>query len=333
MLNILKKLAAIPSVSGSERKLTEYIAELAAPYADEVYHDAMGNLIVHKKAKTDGSKKLMFAAHIDEIGFIVTGFTDKGFVRVSNLGGVNIAACAYTLVQFENGTKGVVCPDRSVGAANWSIDKAVIDIGAKDKKDAEKRLKIGDTAIYEPGFARLANNRYCGHPLDDKIGAAIMLKVLTTLPADAYENDTYFVFTVQEEVGCRGSKTAAFAIAPDYAVAYDVTSTGDAYGSAPMEVKLGGGAAIKIKDSSVICDAEFVKLLEKLADDNKIKWQPEILTAGGTDTSSMQMAGSGAKAAALSIPTRNIHTGREMFDIADTNAIEKLTAALLAYRL
>jgi len=333
MLNILKKLTAIPSVSGREQNITKFIAEYAAPYADEITYDPLGNLIVRKKAARDGAKKLMFAGHIDEIGFMVTGFTDKGFVRLATLGGVNLYAAAYTVIVFENGVKGVLCPDRGAGVGDWRIEKFVCDIGANSKKEAEKKLAIGDTAIYAPGVTRLMNNRYAGHAVDDKIGAAVMLKALENTASKPYANDTYFVFTVQEEVGCRGSKTAAFNVQPDYAVAYDVTSTGDMVGAPQMEVKLGGGAAIKIKDSSVICDAEFVKLLEKLADDNKIKWQPEILTAGGTDTSSMQMAACGAKAGAISIPTRYIHSQSEMFDLADTSAIIALTEALIAFEL
>ena len=179
------------------------------------------------------------------------------------------------------------------------------------------------------------NNRYAGHAADDKIGAAVMIKALINMceAGKAFANDTYFVFTVQEEVGCRGSKTASFNVQPDYAVAFDVTRTGDAFGASDMEVKLGGGAAIKLRDSSVICDVEFTAYLEKLADDNGIKWQPEILVAGGTDTSSMQMTAGGSKAGAISIPTRYIHSGSEMFDLFDTSEIIKLTEVLLAAEL
>ena len=335
MLNILKKLAAIPSVSGHEHALTAFIADYVKPYADEITFDPLGNLIVRKKADSENAKKLMFAAHIDEIGFMVTGVTDKGFVKVTSLGGVNVAAVAYTVVQFDNGVRGVFCPDAGCGMGEWRVDKFVIDIGAKNKKEAEKKVKLGDTAIYAPGFTRLMNNRYAGHAVDDKIGAAIMMKALENMckAGAKFANDTYFVFTVQEEVGCRGSKTAAFNVAPDYAVAYDVTRTGDSFGAADMEVSLGGGAAIKLRDSSVICDVEFTEFLEKLADDNKIKWQPEILVSGGTDTSSMQMAAGGSKAGAISIPMRYIHTGSEMFDLGDCAEIIKLTEVLLGTAL
>ena len=139
----------------------------------------------------------------------------------------------------------------------------------------------------------------------------------------------YYVFSVQEEVGCRGSRTAAYAIEPDIALAYDVTGTGDTIGARPMACRVGDGAAIKIKDASVICDMETVDKLTKLAEECGIKHQHEILTAGGTDTSSMQVAKGGCRAAALSIPSRYIHSGVEVIDLADAEACAELTKAFV----
>lgn len=331
MYELIKRLIKAPSVSGSERRVGELIKNEIAAYADNIYYDNMGNLIAFKKGKAENAKKLMLAGHMDEIGFIVTHIEDNGYIRVAQIGGINWGAAAFSNILFDNGVKGILVPEANVVAADWNSGKVVIDIGAADKKDAGKKIKIGDTAIYEPRIDRLMHRRVSGHPMDDKVGCAVMIKALLT--AKSIVNDTYFVFTVQEEVGCRGSKTSAYGIMPDWAIAYDVTGTGDEQGSKPMAVKLGNGAAIKIKDASVICDSAAVGLLKKLAIENKIKHQFEILESGGTDTSSMQLAGSGALSCCISIPTRYIHSGAETLDLADTDACVALTVALLGYDL
>ncbi len=331
MYNLLKKLTAIPSITGRERKLGEYILSEIKDYVDDAYFDTMGNLIAFKKGSAENAKKLMFAAHMDEIGMIVTHIDNKGYLRIAPIGGVNFASIAYSNALFENGVIGVLLPEAKVDANDWKHDKMYIDIGATDKKDAEKKIKIGDVAIYAPMVKRLMHRRVTGHAFDDKIGCAVMIKAIQQ--AKVVVNDTYYVFTVQEEVGCRGSKTAAFAIQPDWAVAFDVTGTGDMINATPMEVSLGKGAAIKIKDASVICDTRVVDLLTDIAKENDIKYQYEILTHGGTDTSSMQMTASGALAGCVSIPTRYIHTGVEMIDLADCDACVDLTVKLLAYNL
>ncbi len=331
MYNLLKSLTAVPSPSGRERKAGEYILSVIEPYIDEAHFDAMGNLIAFKKGTAENPKKLMLAAHMDELGLMVTHIDEHGLLRVTNIGGVNYGAAAYTEVLFENGTKGVLVPNARTGAGEWRGENVYIDIGAVDRSDAEKKVKIGDVAIYAPGLTRLMHRRIAGHALDDKIGCVIMMKALT----DGVEcvNDTYFVFTVQEEVGCRGSKTAAFAVAPDWAVAFDVCSTGCTPNASPMECRVGDGAAIKVRDSSVLCDVRVVDLLRNLAVENRIKYQMEILEAGGTDTSSMQMSGAGALAGCISIPTRYIHSGVEMIDMADADACLALTEKLLATKL
>ncbi len=331
MYELMKKLIKAPSASGRERLVGNVIAEIIKPYCDNVKFDAMGNLIAFKKGESENAKKLMFAAHMDEIGFIVTHIEDNGYIRISPIGGINFGACAYTNVIFQNGIRGIIVPEANTSSSDWNASKMVIDIGASKRKEAEHKIKIGDTAIYEPRIEKLLNRRIAGHPLDDKLGCAVMIKALKE--AKKFANDTYFVFTVQEEVGCRGSKTAAYAIMPDWAVAFDVTGTGDSQGSKPMAVKLGGGAAVKLKDSSVICDGMVVDLLKTLAEQNKIKYQLEILEYGGTDTSSMQAAGEGALSGCISIPSRYIHSGVETADLRDCEACISLACALIEYKL
>lgn len=328
MLNTLSKLIKISGVSGQEGKLADFIKTLISDYCDSVEIDNLGNLIALRRGSSHNPKKVMLAAHMDEIGFITTFIEESGLIRFGTIGGINFNAAAYSEVVFENGTVGVIIPEQKVAAADYKANKFYVDIGAKNKKAAERRIKIGDCFSLSSRLTKLYGSRIAGRPFDDRIGCAVLIDIAKRLKS--CPDDVYFVFTVQEEVGCRGSKTAAFAIAPDYAIAFDVTSTGDTPGAEPMAVKLGEGAAIKIKDASVISDSRLVSLMQSTAKENKIPAQNEILTAGGTDTSSMQMAGSGAVAGALSVPTRYIHSAVEMIDINDAKACADLALALLA---
>ncbi len=333
MTEYIKNLIKIPSVSGREEKLAKYIQTVITPYVDESYIDALGNLIALKKGVGEGRKKVMLAAHMDEIGFFVNFIEENGFIRIAPIGGINFISAAFTTVTFENGTVGVLVPEGQTKAEDYRSDKFYIDIGCASRKEAEKKVKIGDSVIVTPSLTRLLNHRYAGRALDDKIGCAAMMEICRRMAEADCPNDVYYAFTVQEEVGCRGSKTAAYAIRPDFAIAYDVTGTGDSQNARRMAVKLGGGAAIKLKDASVICDIPFAKLMEKVAAEHKIAHQTEILEAGGTDTSSMQMAAEGSIAGALSIPTRYIHSSVETFDMRDVEACVALTCRVLALDL
>jgi endoglucanase len=328
MYQTLKELIKVHGVSGREGAVAKKISEMITPYVDEVSADALGNLIALKKGSGENKKKHMLCAHMDEIGFIVTFIEDSGFLRVATIGGIRFIPSAYMPVVFENGVLGIVMPEEELDKKeDYEATRFYIDIGAKDKKDAEKRVKIGDCAVIEPTVRRLAGSKIAGRPLDDRLGCAIMIDIAKRLCAP--KDDVYFVFSVQEEVGCRGAKTAAFAIEPDDAIVFDVTGTGDAIGAKPMAIRVGGGAAIKIKDHSVICDSQMVQTLSELAKEKKIKSQLEILPYGGTDTSSIQTSGLGVKAGALSIPTRNIHTAAELVDMHDAEACRDLALAFL----
>ncbi len=320
----LRNLCNAPSVSGREENIREKLTQLITPLADEVYTDALGNLIAKKNGSAENKKKIMLCAHMDEIGFLVTFIEDSGAVRVATVGGINFAASAFTEVVSEKGVAGALVPDSGTKASDYSADKFYIDIGARDKKEAERKVSVGDFFVCRPTLTKLMGKKVCGRPLDDRIGCAAVLKIAEHFAKETPKNDLYYVFSVQEEVGCRGAKTAAFSIGCDYALVFDVTGTGDTPSAKPMACKVGGGAAIKIKDSSVICHVEVVRKLSELAKEYKIKHQSEILTYGGTDTSSIQMSGMGAKVGALSIPSRYIHSGVELLDLGDAEACADL---------
>ena len=326
MYSTIKRYISAFSVSGCERHLAEIIERDIAPYTDSIEYDAMGNLIAFKKG-VDSSKRLMIASHMDEIGFMVTFIEESGLIRVGNIGGINAVASSFSSVVFENGVTGVIVLDLGTKKEDISVKSMIVDIGAKSRAQAEKKVHIGDFCAVKQDITRLMNGRIAAKAFDDRIACAVTVEAAKITRRFAY--DTYFVFTVQEEVGCRGSKPAAFGIAPDYGIALDVTNTGDMIGGPKMSVRLGEGAAIKIKDSSVICSKKVVDAMTRTAQERKIAYQYEVLTAGGTDTSSMQTACSGAYTGCISIPTRYIHTPVATVDSSDLEACRDLLAALI----
>lgn len=331
MLNLMKTLVSVRGISGYERAVSDKILKLVVPYVDKAWNDPMGNLIAFKKGTApDGARrKIMFSAHMDEIGFLVTHIEDSGFVRVEQIGGINYVAASYAPVTFDSGLRGIMVPDVSAAPGDIKADRVLVDVGAKDRKEAEKKVKIGDFCALDGELIRLLGRRVAGRPLDDRIGCAIQIKMAEKLKDEPCPDDVYLVFSVQEEVGLRGARTAAFGISPDVGICFDVTGTGDAVGARPMACTVGGGAAIKLKDSSVICDRGLADELAAVAKEKGIKYQFEILAAGGTDTAAMQAAGAGVTAGALSIPTRYIHSGTEMLDLNDAEACAELALAWL----
>lgn len=336
MYTLIRKLTACLSVSGRETAVSEKISQIMKEYVDDIYRDNLGSLIAVKYAdgkngSQDGKKKIMLCAHMDEIGFMVTFIEDSGYIRLAPIGGVNLTACAYSNVIFENGTRGVLIPEAKKKPSEYRADMFYVDIGASSKKEAEKKVKIGDCFAIEPSLKRLCGKKVCGRPLDDRVGCAVMIDIARKLCDGSVklDSDVYFVFSVQEEVGCRGAKPAAFGISPDYALVFDVTGTGDCIGDSHMALSVGKGAAVKIKDMSVICNTEVVDKLLALAQEKGIKHQCEILTYGGTDTSAIQMTGVGCRVGAISIPTRYIHTGVETIDIGDAEACSALAVEFI----
>lgn len=324
----LQKLCTCPSISGREDNIRGLLSELILPFCDELRVDALGNLIAKKNGTGEGDA-IMLCAHMDEIGFLVNFIEDNGMLRVATIGGISLSASAFTAVISEKGVRGALVPEDKTKPADYKADKFYIDIGAKNKKEAERRVSIGDFFVVEGSLTRLMGKRVMGRPLDDRIGCVVLLDIAERLASVETKGDVYYVFSVQEEVGCRGSMTSAFAISPAYSLCFDVTGTGDTIGASAMACKLGGGAAVKIKDSSVICSEEVVSALCRIAEEKKIPYQREILTYGGTDTSSMQLSGSGSLAGALSIPTRYIHSGVETCDLSDAEACAALAVEFI----
>ncbi|MBO5060875.1 MAG: M42 family metallopeptidase [Clostridia bacterium] len=314
-MELLKKLTACDAPSGNEEKITELIRAEVEGYADEIYTDALGNLVARKKGS---GKRVMLAAHCDEIGVVVTFIDEKGFLRFSDVGGLYLRNLINRKVRFENGTIGVIGTEEE--NEKRAMSKMYIDIGAASREEAEKLVSIGDMAAFVGDFY-VQNGRVISKALDNRAGCYVLIETLKNVKSD---NDLYFVFTTQEEVGLRGARTAAYAIKPEYALSVDITDTGDTPKAPKMAVRLGEGAAVKVMDYSVITSREVRESLVSLAKDNGIKYQLEIMTDGGTDAGVIHFTGEGVKTGGISIPTRYIHSPSEMISVDDLNACVQL---------
>lgn len=324
MFELINKLTYAFGPSGNEKQIAAVIADILKDKVDEIRTDALGNLICVKKGS---GKKLMLAAHMDQIGIIVTFIDDKGFLRFGNIGGLRPQVILGQRVIFENGITGVIWYEEKIGdMKNLKLDKMYIDIGATSKEKAENTVNIGDMAVYD-AETKLQNGKIISKSMDDRIGCALLVQLALNNPKT--DNEIYYVFTVQEEVGLRGARTAAYGIAPDMALAIDVTGTGDTPECKPMAVKMGHGPTIKIKDRSVIAHPEVKDRLIKCAKAENIPHQFEIMMDGGTDAGSIHTTAGGIPSGGVSIPTRNIHSSAEIVDMIDVENAVKLLEAFI----
>ena len=322
-MRLLELLTQANGVSGNEEAVCEIIKNEIKDYVDEIKIDVLGNLIAHK---CGNGKKLMIAAHTDEIGIIVTYVEDNGFIRFAPVGGVGAYKAINTRVVFENGTVGVVSYEGKIDIKKeLDFSKMYIDICAQNYDEAVGHVNVGDVAAFEGRF--LSNSRsVTSKALDNRVGVYALIKAIKSCQHPDF--DTYYVFTSQEEIGLRGAKTAAFDINPDYSLAVDITATGDTPNCDTSSVKLGGGACIKIMDKSIITHPKMRRALEKCSSENNIDVQNEVLTFGGTDAGSIHTTGDGVITGGVSIPIRYIHSTCETAYIKD---IEDASALLSAF--
>lgn len=328
MMKTLTELVGAFGPSGCEKEISQVIERLAAPSVDEISRDTMGNLICHKKG---GGPRVMFSAHMDSIGLVATHIDEKGFVHVGALGGVGAARALYTPVRFQNGARGLFCTGMDADLSKLKAEELVVDIGAADGDEANKLVQVGDALVYDTP-TRLAGNRVISPYLDNRIGCLVLLLAMERLGET--DNDLYFVFSTQEEVGCRGAKTAAWAIDPDYGIAVDVCGTDDVPGAKHNLTALcGKGAAVNVMDHSVICHPDMVKRLLALAEEHGIPTQRGVSRRGGTDAGPIQAARGGVCTGGISIPCRYIHTPTEMVDLGDVQACADLVLEFAAFDL
>jgi endoglucanase len=323
MKSLIQKIVSTPGPSGYEKQIRDVIQEEIGAFSDEIRVDALGNLIARKGS---GGKRFMIAAHMDEIGIIVTHVDKNGFIRFMNIGGVFPRYCPSGRVRFLDGTEGVIGTEVVKDPYKVPhLEKMFIDIGAEDKDDCH--IKVGDVASFVRPFIQIGN-RVVSKAMDDRIGAVIMIEALRRLKKSPHE--LYFVFTTQEEVGLRGATTSAYGIDPEIGLALDVTKTGDTPKGDKMDVGLGKGPAIKIKDSGMIVDPRIVRWMVSTAEKANIPYQREILERGTTDARAIQLNRMGVPVGCISIPCRYVHSPSEMVDLEDVENAVKLLGKLIS---
>lgn len=335
-IDLLNKICTTPGAPGFEKKVRDLVLKEIASLVDEVEIDNMGNVYAIKRGTEN--KRVMVGAHMDEIGFIVTHIDDNGFIRFHTLGGFDpkTLTAQRVIVHGREDVIGVMAskpihvmsPEERNKVAK--IKDYFIDTGLSGT-EIKNLISVGDPITREREFIEMGN---CvnGKSLDNRLAVFILIETLRKLKGKTIPFDLYGVFTVQEEVGIRGANVSALRINPDFGFGLDTTIAFDLPGAAAHEMitKLGEGTAIKIMDASTICDYRMVDYMKKTADKHNIKWQPEILTAGGTDTAGIQrMTEGGSIAGAVSIPTRHLHQVIEMANKDDIQgSIDLLTACI-----
>lgn len=328
MKSLIQTLTQTPGPSGYEQEIRKVIREAVTPLSKSIQVDALGSLIVRVGEKKPGGLRVMVAAHMDEIGVIVSHVEKKGFVRFSNLGSILPRYLAGGRVRFLNGVRGVINHDRSEELARIpGVEKYFIDVGATSDKDCP--VKVGDVAVFDREFLDMGK-RVSSKAMDDRVACAVLIETMRNIKTTP--NELVFVFSTQEEVQSRGAQTAAYAIEADLGIAVDVTPSGDILG-VKMQVYLGQGPAIKVRDVGMIADPKVVKWMADTAKKNKIPCQMEVLDVGSTDARTMQLARSGMLAGALSIPCRYVHSPSELVDMDDITQSVKLLTALLSERI
>jgi len=324
MKELIKTLVESYGPSGYEEQVREIIENLAREKADDIRTDALGNLIVLKKG-TGGGKRVMVAAHMDEIGVMVHYVDSNGFLRFGTIGGVSPRTVVGARVRFADGTIGVIGLEKWLQTSDQPTwDRLFIDVGATSPQDSP--IKVGDAAVFVQPFVDMGN-RMVAKSMDDRVGCAIALQTL--LEMDASPNDVYFVFTSQEEVGTRGAAVSSFGIDPDVAIAIDVTPTADTPEGRPMPVVLGKGPAVKVKDYGMLAHPAVKDWMMETAENAGIPYQIEVLELGSTDARAMQVSRAGMPAGCLSVPCRYVHTPSEMVEYEDVlNSVRLLRVML-----
>lgn len=307
-MKLLEELTQAWGVSGREKNVRAIIRREIRDYVDECYTDAMGNLIAYKKGTdSENNKRIMYTAHMDEIGFQVTHIEGDGRIKVYSVGWTWTSAIYNDKVIFQNGVIGVVGCDGPVEEAQNKAQALYIDIGCTSKEETMKYVQPGDYCGFIGKYYELQNDRISAKSLDDRVACYVLIEAIKKNPGQ-YPNDIYYVFTVQEEVGCRGSVVAAERIKPEIGVSVDVTP--DHY--YPCDLKgcneVGKGVGVTFGNPSAMLDEYLVNEMVKTCEENEIDYQRDVMDRGGTDASSMNRAYYGTRVAGISIVDRYPHS-------------------------
>ena len=335
MIETVKTMCSLKGTSGQERFVCDYIKERVRPFADDIREDTMGNLFVLKKGKKRRKKPLMVCAHMDEVGLIIKGITDDGYLSFDFAGGVDKRVVIGKRVLAGEkeipgiiGMKAVHLTTKEERKKTPKLSELCIDIGCEKKAQAEKLVSLGDFAVFDSPTRELGENRIKARALDDRFGCAVMLKLLE----EEIMYDTHFVFTVQEEVGCLGAEIAAYSVEPAFALVLEATTAADipaSEGDGKVCV-LGKGAVIGCMDGGAIYDKKLFSILRDIAEKKKINWQIKTRIAGATDARSVQVSKNGVRTTSLALPTRYIHSPSCVADIRDMEAVLTLAREFIS---
>ena len=329
MRELIRKLVETYGPSGVEEQIRAAIRAEIEPLADDIRVDPLGSLVVRKQGSGKG-KRFVLAAHMDEIGVMVTYVDEKGFARFTRIGGVYPITCVGARVAFADGTVGVIGIEekREDTSKAPRFEQLYIDVGATSRDDCP--VHVGDAAVFVRPFVHIEGAqgaRLIAKAMDDRIGCAVLIETLRRL--EHTPHDVFFVFSVQEETTLSGARTSTYGIEPDLAIAVDVTGTGDTPECRPMAVELGKGPAVKVQDRGMIAHPAVRDLLVQRAREADIPYQLEVLEWGTTDAAAMQLVRAGVPSGCLSIPCRYIHSPSEMVDEGDVENSMRLLLAVL----
>jgi len=338
LVDALEQLSNACGVTGREDEVRKLLKTMLKPYVDEIKEDKMGNVIGIKKAKKK-APKVMLAAHMDEIGLIVKNITKDGFLQFAKLGGIadRILIAQRVLVHTRKGKKPGIIGSKPPHIMKdeerkkvITTDNLFIDVGATNKKDAQKMgIKVGDVVSFDTKFVKINKDVVLGKAFDDRVGCCLLVEVMKQLKN--VDCTVYAVGTVQEEVGLRGATVSAFQIYPDLALAVDVTVAGGVPGVREVEapVKMKEGPVIGVMDAGLITHPRVLSLLVDAAEKAKIKYQLETGLAGATDAARIALTREGVPSGVLSIPTRYIHSPSSMLSLSDVQKATKLAVAAI----
>ena len=330
---LLNELCCIDSISGREDAVRQYIINRLNSYETpmDVCVDPMGNLLVHLKGKEPAAHTVMFDAHMDEVGFIITHICDNGFLRFATVGGIDPQVLYGHRVRIGDHI-GIICGKAGHQCSGDemkkvpAVDKMVIDIGADSAENAKKLVKIGDSGTFDAGLNWMSDDVFYGKAVDDRMGCMALLELANEQPS----RDLWLSFSVQEEVGLRGAGAAAEAIRPDYAVAVEATTAGDTAGSSEETAacRMGCGAVISFADCATMYDNELYNRIRALADTAGIPTQTKNRIVGGNNAGAIQTRACGTRMAAVSLPCRYIHSQACMGKTGDVDAVVDLIKLL-----
>jgi len=330
MLETLRALIALPGVSGNEDKVREYIYNRINSYVDEIYIDALGSIISVKygnyrtsNCNNETVPRIMLSAHMDEVGFIISAINDDGTLKFQTVGGIETGILPGKKILLGDnipaiiGCKPIHLQEKEEFEKRAEFKNLYLDIGTTTKAESEKIAPIGTYGTFEQQLTILNGGKISGRALDDRVGCAILMTIIES--GERFWNDVYICFTTMEEIGLRGSKTAAQSIKPDIAIVVEATTCADVPGVQAESVCTisGNGPALTLMDRSTICDKSLNNFIINAANSNGLKYQFKRLVAGGNDAASIQKAGEGCRVASISIPCRYIHSSQGVMDKED----------------